>query len=240
MTFKAKKKCCCTSPESTGGCCLQDGNCVVASEEACDEVEGIYLGDDTTCSGNPCQGECPNNAHCEANCPSSIFVQVSATASWPAIPACSSNTCAVSCAAEHSQIATLSGCSYRAGSSFDVIGDCEPAWTGSGAAPLRINGVALTSFGGCNVGQGKWVVFGPVSYACVVGSTNSSGNCLAGCVNDSPIKAANPAGAVGIATPTSCHPGGGASKSVGPSTDSCNQPGSPDGYVNVQAQVSLS
>ena len=42
----------CTTPDPTGACC-SNGNCAIQTEADCN---GTYLGDDSTCSGNPCGG----------------------------------------------------------------------------------------------------------------------------------------------------------------------------------------
>ena len=42
----------CAPPAPTGACCT-DGQCTINTEEDC---EGIYLGDDTSCTGDPCDG----------------------------------------------------------------------------------------------------------------------------------------------------------------------------------------
>ena len=42
----------CITPDPTGACCL-NGNCTILSEADCG---GTYLGDDSSCNGNPCGG----------------------------------------------------------------------------------------------------------------------------------------------------------------------------------------
>ena len=41
---------------TTGACCLPGGNCTVTDSPSCASQGGTYLGDDTTCSPNPCGG----------------------------------------------------------------------------------------------------------------------------------------------------------------------------------------
>jgi hypothetical protein len=42
---------------STGACCTND-QCVILSQDICDQVYGNYLGDSTTCASNPCPTPC--------------------------------------------------------------------------------------------------------------------------------------------------------------------------------------
>jgi hypothetical protein len=45
-----------TCPVATGACCLEDGTCLVLTEEDCVARGGDYLGDDVTCGPpNPCE-----------------------------------------------------------------------------------------------------------------------------------------------------------------------------------------
>lgn len=39
----------------TGACCFPDGSCTPSTESACEGVGGVYQGDGTTCSPNPCE-----------------------------------------------------------------------------------------------------------------------------------------------------------------------------------------
>lgn len=40
----------------TGACCFPDGSCTPSTETACEGAGGVYQGDGTTCSPNPCPG----------------------------------------------------------------------------------------------------------------------------------------------------------------------------------------
>lgn len=39
-----------------GACCLPDGTCIILTESSCASASGIYRGDDTTCTTDPCSG----------------------------------------------------------------------------------------------------------------------------------------------------------------------------------------
>lgn len=41
-------------PPPNGACCLDDGGCVLLDAFECDDLDGIYSGDDTLCDPNPC------------------------------------------------------------------------------------------------------------------------------------------------------------------------------------------
>jgi hypothetical protein len=40
----------------TGACCLENGSCTTGTEDACNLIGGVYQGDGTICSPNPCPG----------------------------------------------------------------------------------------------------------------------------------------------------------------------------------------
>ena len=48
-----------------GRCCFPNGSCQVLREAACNEAGGIYGGNDTTCTPNPCPQPPPINDDCE-------------------------------------------------------------------------------------------------------------------------------------------------------------------------------
>jgi len=45
----------CGTSLPTGGCCLPDGSCVVLDHGHCEQHLGTYMGDNSTCTPNPCQ-----------------------------------------------------------------------------------------------------------------------------------------------------------------------------------------
>lgn len=53
--------------DPTGACC-QGTFCSVRTEDACDSLGGVYQGDDTTCSGNPCDDD-DDTEPPDTNCP---------------------------------------------------------------------------------------------------------------------------------------------------------------------------
>jgi len=60
-----------TPPTPTGACCV-DEDCSIATEADCDGAGGVYQGDGTTCSPNPCTEE----VDCCVNLPTSWTIDV--------------------------------------------------------------------------------------------------------------------------------------------------------------------
>jgi hypothetical protein len=42
-------------PPPTGACCFADGSCIVAEQPDCENQDGVYQGDGSTCEPNPCE-----------------------------------------------------------------------------------------------------------------------------------------------------------------------------------------
>ena len=54
VTLRPKLQVTFTPPFVTGGCCLPDNSCAVVTSASCASQGGVYQGDGTTCSPNPC------------------------------------------------------------------------------------------------------------------------------------------------------------------------------------------
>jgi len=62
------------NPLSTGACCFADGSCTVLTQPDCAQQGGVWQGEDTSCTPNPCPdcllpcvtgACCLPNGHCE-------------------------------------------------------------------------------------------------------------------------------------------------------------------------------
>ena len=62
-----------TPPATTGACCFTDGSCQILSQTNCTSQNGVYQGNGTTCTPNPCPQ--PTGACCFANGSCQILTQ---------------------------------------------------------------------------------------------------------------------------------------------------------------------
>jgi spore coat protein A len=67
-----------TPPATTGACCFSDGSCQILSQTNCTTQSGVYQGNGTTCTPNPCPQ--PTGACCFANGSCQILTQVNCAA----------------------------------------------------------------------------------------------------------------------------------------------------------------
>jgi hypothetical protein len=77
---------------ASGACCLVNGDCVIASPSGCQGSGGVYQGDGTTCTPNPCPE--PVGACCYSNGVCQVQTQTACTGGWlGAGTVCDPNPC---------------------------------------------------------------------------------------------------------------------------------------------------
>ena len=76
-------------PEPTGACCVHNGSCTVTTQRAC---AGIYIGDGTGCSPNPCAQ--PTGSCCLPDGSCTVTVHSQCAGRWTMDGSCDPNPCA--------------------------------------------------------------------------------------------------------------------------------------------------
>ena len=108
-----------TSVSPSGACCAADGSCSSLTEAACLAAGGVYQGNGTTCSPNPCPqlGTCCLGGVC------TFVLQANCAGTWTQGGACAPNPC---------NVPTGSCCALDGTCTLTTQANCTATWTLNG------------------------------------------------------------------------------------------------------------